>query len=95
MAAFCTVGLVVVSVPSSTSLKDKRSVIRGLVNAIGRGRNVAVAETGMKGSHKVAELTIAVVGDSPSYTDSELMRIVDGIGQDGSCEVTAFSIKAI
>ncbi|MBP7110476.1 MAG: DUF503 domain-containing protein [Firmicutes bacterium] len=67
------------------SIKDKRSVITGLTEGLGRLKGVAISETGHRDSHKVAELTVAVVGDSPSYVEG---RIKDIIGYIEARDVT-------
>ncbi len=70
---------VLLSLASSSSLKDKRSVIRSIMDRFGRIRSVAVSETGMRDSWAGAELTFSVVGDSPSYVEQEAARILDSM----------------
>lgn len=75
-----------VTLSESTSLKDKRSVIRGIVDRLGRLKNVAIAETGLRDSLASAELTIAVVGDSPTFVDEAIENIINDI--DSADELT-------
>ncbi len=75
-----------VTLSESTSLKDKRSVIRGIVDRLGRLKNVAIAETGLRDSLASAELTIAVVGDSPTFVDEAMENIINDI--DSADELT-------
>jgi hypothetical protein len=75
-----------VTLSESTSLKDKRSVIRGIVDKLGRLKNVAIAETGLRDSLASAELTIAVVGDSPTFVDEAMENIINDI--DSADELT-------
>lgn len=67
---------VLLSLADSSSLKDKRSVIRSILDRFGKIRNVAVSETGMRDSWAQAELTLSVVGDSPSYVEQEAERLL-------------------
>lgn len=67
---------VLLSLADSSSLKDKRSVIRSILDRFGKNRNVAISETGMRDSWAQAELTLSVVGDSPSYVEHEAERIL-------------------
>ena len=80
-----------VTLSESTSLKDKRSVIRGIVDNLGRLKNVAIAETGLRDSLASAELTIAVVGDSPTFVDEAIENIINDI--DSADELTISVIR--
>ena len=79
---------VLLSLADSSSLKDKRSVIRSILDRFGRMRNVAVSETGMRDSWAQAELTLSVVGDSPSYVEQEAERLLRGMDASDELVVT-------
>ncbi|MCP3960565.1 MAG: DUF503 domain-containing protein [bacterium] len=61
--------------PGSRSLKQKRKVVKGLVDRIHRRFRVSIAETGHQDLHQRAEISIAAVARSPS----EGQRLMDSI----------------
>jgi len=76
-----------------TSLKDKRSIISGFTARLGRIKGVAVAETGHRDSHKAAELTIAVVGDSHAYVEAQIKDIINDIEAQDVTEVIVMRLE--
>lgn len=87
MRSSCALATLLLKLDTPSSLKDKRSIIRSAVDRLGARKNVAVAETGQRDTHKAAELTVAVVGDSPSYVEAEMVRIISSIESDDAIEV--------
>lgn len=87
MRSSCALATLLLKLDSPSSLKEKRSIIRSAVERLGARKNVAVAETGQRDTYKAAELTIAVVGDSPSYVEEELRRMISSIESDDAIEV--------
>jgi uncharacterized protein YlxP (DUF503 family) len=49
--------------PATRSLKDKRRVVRGLIDRIHKRYRVSIAETGFHDLHQRAEISLAVVGN--------------------------------
>ena len=82
---------VLLSLADSSSLKDKRSVIRSILDRFGKARNIAASETGMRDSWAEAELTLSVVGDSPSYVENEAERLIAAM--EGSYDLTVTVIR--
>ena len=62
-------------IPQGRSLKQKRKVVKGLVERIHARYRVSVAETDFHDLHQRAEISIAAVHTS----ESELTRIMDRI----------------
>ena len=54
-------------IPDAGSLKDKRSVVRTIVEGARRRFGVSAAETGRTEQHQRAELGFAVVSGSPTF----------------------------
>lgn len=75
------------------TLKDKRSVISGLTAGLGRMKGVAISETGHRDSHRAAELTVAVVGDSPSYVEGRIKDIISYIEARDVTEVIVMRLE--
>ena len=82
-----------ITLRESASLKDKRSVIRGIVDRLGRLKNVAIAETGLRDSLASAELTVAVVGDSPTFVDDAIENIINDIDSADELIISVLRIE--
>ena len=67
----------IIDVPESRSLKDKRSVIRSLKDRIGAKFKVAVAEVGLLDNLRQGELGIVCVSNDGRQADEILARIAD------------------
>jgi hypothetical protein len=67
--------------PHARSLKEKRQVVRSLVDRMHQRYRVSVAETGHHDLHQRAEIGIAAVGSSEREVGelfAALRRLVDG-----------------
>ncbi|HYU19577.1 MAG TPA: DUF503 domain-containing protein [Chloroflexota bacterium] len=58
------------------SLKDKRRVVRSLVERLRHQFNVAVAEVDSQDSWRTAVLGIAVVSNESAHADQQVARVV-------------------
>lgn len=63
----------------SQSLKDKRRVIKSLIDRVSSKYNISIAETGNNDSLKYSELTFAVVSNTKKQADSVLENILNFI----------------
>jgi len=77
------------------SLKDKRRVVRSLVEKVRNRFNVAVAETGRLDSWNYCGLGFAFVSNEAGHLDSMMNSAVNFIESQGSCEVTDISTEII
>ena len=66
-------------VRESRSLKDKRQVVKSIVDRIRNDFNVAVAEVGARDHHQMVVLGIAAVGDEAAPVKATLDRIADAL----------------
>jgi len=64
--------------PSSRSLKDKRRVVKSLVDRIHQRYRVSVAETDFHDLHQRAEISLAVVTNSEGEMD-KLMEVIHSL----------------
>lgn len=71
--------------PQSRSLKDKRRVVKSLVERIYQRYRVSIAETGFQELHQRAEISIAVVTQKESELNAVMEHIRDLL--DGEPEV--------
>jgi hypothetical protein len=61
--------------PQARSLKDKRKIVKSLVDRIHRRYRVSVAETDLHDLHQRSELSIAAVGRS----DGEVEKLLESL----------------
>jgi uncharacterized protein YlxP (DUF503 family) len=67
--------------PHSRSLKDKRRVVKSLVERLHERYRVSVLESGFHDLHQRAEVSVAYLAGSESELDrmaAEMRRLVDG-----------------
>ena len=69
-------------VPASHSLKDKRQVVRSLIERLRRQFNVAVAEVEEQDSWQTAVLGLVVVSNEAGHAARQLDRVVEAIDGD-------------
>jgi len=88
----CTVTLVI---HDSHSLKDKRQVLKSVIEKV-RGRfNVSVAETGANDLWQRAEIGIAAVGNDKAFVNSVLDRALNFIEGMHLAEVSDTGIELL
>src|SRR5687767_11587211 len=63
--------------PSSRSLKDKRRVVKSLIDRIHQRLRVSIAETDFHDLHQRAEISMAVVTNSESEMEKLLEEVRD------------------
>ena len=78
---------VILSIPGSDSLKDKRQVVRSMLAIIKNKFNVSAAEIGFLNQHRKAELGFACVSNDKTVVESMLNKILDYIESNPLCEV--------
>jgi len=64
-------------ITSSLTLKDKRQVIRSLLDRIRNRFNVSAAEVGENDSVRYAELAVAAVANARPFLDGMIGKVVD------------------
>jgi uncharacterized protein YlxP (DUF503 family) len=73
--------VVTLHLPASCSLKDKRQVIRSLMERLRRQFNVAIAEVEEQDTWQTAVLGLAVVSNEAGHAERQIDRIVEAIEQ--------------
>jgi uncharacterized protein YlxP (DUF503 family) len=63
--------------PGVASLKEKRGVVKSLVEKTRHKFNASVAEVGRNDEHQRSEVGISVVGNDSSHVNSMLDKILD------------------
>jgi len=77
----------VLSIPGSDSLKDKRQVVKSILDIARNRFNVSAAEIDQLESHRRAGLGFACVSNDKALANKILDRVLDHIESDPRCEV--------
>jgi uncharacterized protein YlxP (DUF503 family) len=90
-----TVGVLVLDViiPASTSLKEKRLVIKSLKDRVKRKFNVSVAETGFLDKWQRSEIGIAVISNSPAHAEESLSNVFNFIDVADQYEIVSYKFE--
>ncbi len=76
-----------------SSLKDKRHIIKGMLERIRHRFNVSAAEVGHLDSLRSAELAVCAVANDRSYVNSLLDRVLRTIESDPRVSVVESSFE--
>ena len=74
--------------PQAVSLKDKRQVIRSLIEKTRRRFNVSIAEVGTQIVHQTLTIGIAVVSGEASHAQNMLDEVVRYMENNADAELT-------
>ncbi|MHB9035355.1 MAG: DUF503 domain-containing protein [Armatimonadota bacterium] len=83
------------SVPGSDSLKDKRQVIKSLLDSIRNKFNASAAEVGHLDSHRRAEVAFVCVSNEQALVNRMLNKILDQIESNPLCEVVETDMQFV
>ncbi len=78
---------VTIDIPGSQSLKDKRHVVRGLLESIRGKFNVSAAEVGELDMWQRATLAFVIVSNDTSFVDQVLAKVADTIESEPRCSI--------
>lgn len=76
------------SIHQSGSLKDKRRVVKGIIDRIRSRYNASIAETGALDNHSIAVIGISCVSNSARHADEMLDHILHFIDSGYDAEIT-------
>lgn len=86
---------VVLSIPGSMSLKDKRHVVKSVLETARNRFNASAAEIDYLDSHRRAEIAFACVSNDRTVANTLLNKILDRIKSNPLCEVEDSSLELI
>lgn len=92
-----TVGLLTIKlrISHAQSLKDKRSVVRGLLDRVSAKFNVAVAETAFQDIWDTAEVSIVTVSTTGRHVNSMLDTVLDYVEATVDADVAETSLELL
>lgn len=84
---------VTLSLEGCDSLKDKRRIVRSLVDRVRREFHVAMAEVDDLDKHRRATLGVACVSNEPSHANALLDKVLDFVETHGEASVIASELE--
>lgn len=84
---------VTLSLEGCDSLKDKRRIVRSLVDRVRREYHVAIAEVGDLDKHRRTTLGVACVSNEPSHANALLDKVLDFVETRGEAAVIASELE--
>jgi uncharacterized protein YlxP (DUF503 family) len=89
------IGIITLRLHEIHSLKDKRSVIKSIIQKIRNNFNASVAEVGSNDIHQKAEIGIAMAGSDRSVMNSKLDKVLNLVDDLGLAEIVESEIEII
>lgn len=83
---FIGVMVVQIKIPGSLSLKDRRQIVRSLVEKSRKRFNVSVADLGPDDSHQDAYLAFSLISSSSTFAEKgmdSITRLISSMEDDG------------
>ena len=80
---------------SSSSLKEKRLVLKSLKDRLKNKFNISVAELDFQDKWQRSKIGIAMIGNERSFVENSLHQIFDFIDSADSFEITAYNFDYI
>ncbi|WP_019131852.1 DUF503 domain-containing protein [Peptoniphilus obesi] len=80
---------------SPNSLKEKRRILKSLIERLKSRYNISIAEVGENDSWQIAEIGIAVVANKAVFADEVINKIVHFIDNFDSVEIIDIDIEMI
>lgn len=87
--------LVKLRLPAAQSLKDKRSLLKGLIAKVKREFNVSIAEVGNLDDRRRAELGVAIVSNDGELNDRILAKVVELLSREPEVLVEDYELELL
>lgn len=86
---------ITIEVAASESLKDKRHVVKSLLDTARNKFNVSAAEIDHLDSHKMAGLAFACVSNEAVFVNKVLNKVLDHVKSNPLCEVVDSGLEMV
>ncbi|MDE0040692.1 MAG: DUF503 domain-containing protein [Candidatus Poribacteria bacterium] len=80
-------------ISESQSLKQKRKVVKSVIDRVKNRFNIAIAEVDALDSHKTAVLGVVTVSNDSRHVNRTLSHVVDFIEDTASAEMIEYEIE--
>jgi uncharacterized protein YlxP (DUF503 family) len=91
------VGVLVIEIMiySSTSLKEKRLVLKSIKDRLKNKFNVAVSEIGFQDKWQRSQLGIATISNQQSHLEQSMQKIFQYLDNSDSYEITSYEFTYV
>jgi hypothetical protein len=93
--AIVGVALVELHLPEARSLKDKRRIVKGLLERLHQRHRVSIAETDHHDLHQRAELVLAAVARTEQEAERMMNDVRAELEREVGAQLTTFHTEAI
>ncbi|MCR4403731.1 MAG: DUF503 domain-containing protein [Candidatus Acetothermia bacterium] len=87
--------LIKLRLPAPQSLKDKRSIVKGLIAKVKREFNVSIAEVGALDDRRRAELGVAIVSNDGELNNRVLVKVVELLSREPEILVEDYELELL
>lgn len=87
--------LIKLRLPALCSLKEKRSLLKGLIAKVKREFNVSIAEVGNLDDRRRAELGVAIVSNDGELNDRILAKVVELLSREPEVLVEDYELELL
>lgn len=87
--------IIKMSAPWCHSLKEKRMVIKSIINKVKHKFNISIAEVDAQDFHQTIVLGIACVSNSTRHANSEIQNIVDFIENNTEADLENVNVEIL
>jgi len=92
---FIGAGTVELEITDGRTLKDKRQVVKGLLDRVRARFNLAMAEVGQLDSPRLATLAMCAVGNDKAVVHSMLEKAIDVVESEPRAAVRSYHIEML
>jgi len=86
---------IVLAIDEAFSLKEKRHIVKSIVERLKSRYNASVAEVGLNDKWKNAEIGIACVSNEAGHADSMMANMVNFVENDGRAVLVDYSTELV
>ncbi len=79
---FIGAGIIKINIPYSKSLKDKRKVIKSIINSIQSRYNISISEVALQDNLTTGEIGFSMVSSDKKYINSLFDKILSFINEN-------------
>ena len=79
---FVGAGIIKINIPYSRTLKDKRKVIKSIINSIQSRYNISISEVASQDNTSVGEIGFSMVSSDKNYINSLFDKILNFINEN-------------
>lgn len=86
---------ITLEVPGSDSLKDKRHVVKSILDTARNKFNVSAAEIDHLDSHRTAGIAFACVANESAFVSKVLNKVLEHVESNPGCEVVDTNMEMV